>query len=196
MKWDCKYQLNHKLIALLNWHLFPWNCICICFMTNIKDKYDKYSNEICHWRLLYLTNDNDLLRTCQLQFTRVQHRCQMVFGIGKVTKVLSLNYAPETFPFVECASGNAPTISLGDTVGGSSDLIRRTIALNLHCRQFTNIWVRNMILDNTVINISIATSAEIDGPPVNHAYPRAFDARASFVNDARIPAQDSRALNA
>ena len=33
-------------------------------------------------------------------------------------------------------------------------------------------------------------------PPVNHAYPRAFDARASFVNDARIPAQDLRALNA
>ena len=34
------------------------------------------------------------------------------------------------------------------------------------------------------------------GPPLNHAYPRAFDARASFLNDARIPAQDSRALNA
>ena len=34
------------------------------------------------------------------------------------------------------------------------------------------------------------------GPQVNHAYPRAFDARASFVNDARILAQDSRALNA
>ena len=33
-------------------------------------------------------------------------------------------------------------------------------------------------------------------PPLNHAYPRAFDARASFLNDARIPAQDSRALNA
>ena len=33
-------------------------------------------------------------------------------------------------------------------------------------------------------------------PQVNHAYTRAFDARASFVNDARIPAQDSRALNA
>ena len=33
------------------------------------------------------------------------------------------------------------------------------------------------------------------GPQVNPAYPRAFDARASFVNDARIPAQDSRALN-
>ena len=33
-------------------------------------------------------------------------------------------------------------------------------------------------------------------PPVNHAYPRAFDARVSFVNDARIPAQDFFALNA
>ena len=36
----------------------------------------------------------------------------------------------------------------------------------------------------------------VKGPQVNHAYPRAFDARASFVNDARILAQDSRALNA
>ena len=36
----------------------------------------------------------------------------------------------------------------------------------------------------------------LKGPPLNHAYPRAFDARTSFVNDARIPAQDSRALNA
>ena len=34
------------------------------------------------------------------------------------------------------------------------------------------------------------------GPLVNHAYPRAFDARTLFVNDARIPSQDSRALNA
>ena len=33
-------------------------------------------------------------------------------------------------------------------------------------------------------------------PPLNHTYPRAFDARASFLNDARIPAQDSRAINA
>ena len=31
---------------------------------------------------------------------------------------------------------------------------------------------------------------------VNHAYPRSFDARASFVNDARILTQDSRALYA
>ena len=33
-------------------------------------------------------------------------------------------------------------------------------------------------------------------PPLNHAYPRAFDAHASFLNDARIPVPDSRALNA
>ena len=34
------------------------------------------------------------------------------------------------------------------------------------------------------------------GPPLNHAYPRGFDACASFLNDAQIPAQDSCALNA